>query len=390
MKQLKNFLKVVILGSLGLILSTCQKDALTVQEGLLQDEILVQIASIPELTLDYPVEVSTGEEFNILFSSTCGKLSLEHGYINGAPILDASGAVIGYEKVYAGLTCETPGLLWEAISSNGFTACSGGTITENLNEDGTYVFRAKLNAKAVRNSGCPDCSFRGTHFECFMITASTLTGTMNDCDGNTYKWVKIGTQVWMAENLRTTRYCNGDSVGTTIPATLDIRSLGIQKYQWPYVGYENKIAEYGRLYTWYAVTDSRNVCPAGWHVPSDPEWQQLALYLTNNGYGYGGNMTWIGKSMADTTGWTTYTEVGTIGNNQASNNSTGFTARPSGVRNASGSFYGFGLCCYLWSSTEYSTNTSGISSYLWYNLKSGGNRGAASKLSGYSVRCLRN
>ena len=104
-------------------------------------------------------------------------------------------------------------------------------------------------------------------------------GTVVDIDGNSYKTVKIGSQEWMAENLKTTKYRNGDSIKTTIPSTLDLTNETSPKYQWAYGGIESNVATYGRLYTWYAVTDSRNVCPIGWHIPSDSEWTILTNYL---------------------------------------------------------------------------------------------------------------
>ena len=96
-------------------------------------------------------------------------------------------------------------------------------------------------------------------------------GAVTDIDGNVYKTIIIGVQTWMAENLRTKRYNNGDLIETTTPATLDINAEIIPKYQWAYSGYEDNVATYGRLYTWYTLTDSRKVCPSGWHVPSDAE-----------------------------------------------------------------------------------------------------------------------
>jgi uncharacterized protein (TIGR02145 family) len=124
--------------------------------------------------------------------------------------------------------------------------------------------------------------------------------TVKDIDRDIYKTVTIGTQVWMAENLKTTKYSNGDSIGTTTPATLDITTEKTPKYRWSYGGEESNVAKYGRLYTWYAATDSRNVCPTGWHVPTDAEWTTLTNYLTNNGYGYKGSASDITKSMAAT------------------------------------------------------------------------------------------
>jgi uncharacterized protein (TIGR02145 family) len=86
-----------------------------------------------------------------------------------------------------------------------------------------------------------------------------VDNTIRDIDGNAYTSVTIGTQIWMVENLKTTKYRNGDLIGTTNPATLDITNESTPKYQWAYDGNETNVATYGRLYTWYVVTDSRNV-----------------------------------------------------------------------------------------------------------------------------------
>ena len=108
-----------------------------------------------------------------------------------------------------------------------------------------------------------------------------------------YTTVTIGTQVWMAENLKTTKYSNGDSIGTTSPATLDISIESAPKYQWAYDGNESNVTTHGRLYTWYTVTDSRNVCPIGWHLPTDAEWSTLTTYL-------GGEGVAANKKLSDT------------------------------------------------------------------------------------------
>ena len=102
---------------------------------------------------------------------------------------------------------------------------------------------------------------------------------IKDIDGNTYKTVKIGKQHWMAENLKTTRYQNGDLIGTTTSLAIDISNESNPKYQWAYEGNESFVESYGRLYTWYAATDERNVCPKTWHIPSDEEWSILTSYL---------------------------------------------------------------------------------------------------------------
>lgn len=178
--------------------------------------------------------------------------------------------------------------------------------------------------------------------------------TVKDADGNVYPTITIGKQVWMAENLKTTRYRNGDLIGTTTPATLDIEWESSPKYQWAYDGNESNVPALGRLYTWYVATDSRNVCPAGWHVPTDAEWTDLTDYLINNGYGHGDGYKGmdIAKSLAATSGWVPDETPGSAGNDQESNNSTGFNALPCGARVEGGKFIDLGHVGDWWSVTE--------------------------------------
>jgi uncharacterized protein (TIGR02145 family) len=194
-----------------------------------------------------------------------------------------------------------------------------------------------------------------------------------DIDGNIYKVVKIGKQVWMAENLKTTRYRNGDLIGTTSPATLDIESESRPKYQWAYDGDMNKVASYGRLYTWYAVTDSRNVCPAGWHVPAESEWTNLTNYL-------GGENEAGGKlKEAGTTHWSY---------DPGSTNDVGFAALPGGTRASNGTFSDIGCIGYWWSAKE-SSATHAWTRHIHHFL---GNIYSFDyyKEIGLSVRCIKN
>lgn len=187
------------------------------------------------------------------------------------------------------------------------------------------------------------------------ISFTTLNyGSVTDVDGNVCKTLTFGTQTWMEENLKTTKFQNGDLIGTTSPATLDITSIVAPEYQWAYNGDENDAAANGRYYTYFAVKDSRNICPAGWHVPPQSDWLKLIDYLRGNGYGFGGDMYKIGKSVASQSGWTTDLSAGDVGNNQETNNSSGFTALPSGLRVDPGFGYR-GELCGFWTSTESSS-----------------------------------
>jgi len=195
---------------------------------------------------------------------------------------------------------------------------------------------------------------------------------ITDVEGNVYTSVTIGTQVWMVENLKTTKYSNGDLIGTTDPATLDISAEAAPKYQWAYNGNESNVNTYGRLYTWYAVTDTRNVCPTGWHVPTDEEWTILTTYLGGEDIA-GGKLKEIG-----TTHWSTP--------NTGATNETGFTALPSGNR-SSDAYYHAGESDCLWSSTEAFQAFTYTRSMYCYSSNIA--RYSESKQYGFSVRCLR-
>lgn len=192
--------------------------------------------------------------------------------------------------------------------------------------------------------------------------------TITDIEGNEYEIVEIGTQWWMAENLKVTKYNNGDLIGTTNPADLDLsdqsHNAGRPKYQWAYDGNESNVELYGRLYTWYAITDPRGVCPTGWHVPSYDEWITLQDYLIASGYNYDGTTTGnkIAKAMASLTNWDASATQGAVGNTDypAKRNATGFRALPAGIRWTDGEFDGLGISGNWFTSTNYWDDYDGI------------------------------
>lgn len=230
----------------------------------------------------------------------------------------------------------------------------------------------------------------GTSYGNVLSFTTSTENTVTDIDGNLYHTIKIGNQTWMIENLRTTKYRNGELIGTTTPATKDISIEVTPKYQWPYNGNEGNVAKYGRLYTWYAAKDNRNIAPTDWHLPSDAEWTTLENFLIANGYNYDGTITdnYIAKSLAATSGWPSYTYTGAIGNNLTKNNTSGFSALPGGRRFCTGSFYDVGDFGNWWTSTQYNTP------YAWYRNLGAGNWFIYSgtnynKQDGLSVRCVR-
>jgi len=240
-----------------------------------------------------------------------------------------------------------------------------------LAENTTYYVRAyATNLKGTAYGSV--ISFK-TQSSVLIFNPSLTYGTVVDIDGNIYKTIAIGTQIWMAENLRAVKYRNGDIIGTTSPATLDISSETTPKYQWAYDSSENNTATYGRLYTWYAVTDSRNICPTGWHLPTDADWQSLVNFLGGEDVA-GGKLKETGISH-----WNSP--------NTGASNETGFTSIPNGARNPSGSFESIGYSGHHWNSS-----TSGIHSsgdwYMFYNTSRAVRTGNP-RAYGFAVRCIK-
>ena len=158
-------------------------------------------------------------------------------------------------------------------------------------------------------------------------------GTVTDSDGNVYQTVKIGNQVWMAENLKTTKYRNGELISNVREETAWSNLTTGAYCNYNSTGNNADIS--GRLYNWYAVNDSRKIAPKGWHVATDAEWTTLITYV--------GGESVAGTKLKSKTGWN---------NNGSGTDDYGFTAFPDGYRNYDGTFYFVGNNGYWWSSTE--------------------------------------
>ncbi len=188
----------------------------------------------------------------------------------------------------------------------------------------------------------------------------SVQDSLTDIDGNKYKTVKIGTQVWMAENLKVTHYCNGEVIPNV---TSNSKWAGLSTGAW--CVYENDASygkTYGNLYNWYAVVDARQLAPKGWHVPTDAEWTKLMTYL--------GRVKIAGGKLKE-----------------GATNKSGFSALPGGGRYGDdGAFNYVGSGGDWWSSIS----NSAIGAYSW-SLGYGGsvNSYVSTMSNGYSVRCLR-
>ena len=282
--------------------------------------------------------------------------------IAGGNVTDAGGGTVTARGVCWG-TAPNP-----TIAGNKTTnGVNTGTFTSNLTPltDGTvYYYRAY----ATNSSG----TTYGQEYQ--FITPVT------DREGNVYKTVKIGTQVWMAENLKSTKY-NDDSAIPNITSNVEWSSLATGAYCWANNDEVTYKPTYGALYNWYAV-ETGKLCPTGWHVPTDGNYKtmEISLGLTQ---AEADGTTWRGTDqgsrLKSTTGWNAG-ENGT--------NTSGFTALPSGYRfYGTGETRGLGLICYFWTATP-------IDDLLAVYRRLEGNntavyRDGTHKEAGKSVRCVK-
>jgi uncharacterized protein (TIGR02145 family) len=231
-----------------------------------------------------------------------------------------------------------------------------------------YHFRVK----AVNSMGTTygrDTTFTtpGTGGNKIIFNPDLIYDSVSDNIGNTYKTVQIGTQTWMAENLKTTKYNDGSAI-PLVANGVAWSVLSTPGCCW----YTNDSVSYGAMYNWYAVNTDK-LCPSGWHVPSDIEWTILTSYL--------GGQSIAANELKETgiTHWQSPNAGGT--------NESGFTALPGGFRNYDGSFTSLRKDGYWWSSTESST------AYAYYRVlfydSSNSEKDDSDKKDGFSVRCLK-
>ncbi len=245
--------------------------------------------------------------------------------------------------------------------------------------------------------------------------------TVTDHQGNVYNTVQIGQQCWTKENMRCT---TSPSTGTTILTTANHYAYSEYSY-YPYSysskmayypnGDSSQVTTYGLLYNWNAAVDTfntayeeistntnydnhnavsvtfvgnrRGICPEGWHVPSDEEWTQLEYYVSNKSqYLCGNNSDNIAKALSSNTNWDNSTNDCAVGNDLYSNNTTDFSAVPSGSFSQN-SFGSFGSRTYFMSITEFEDNCA-YGRYI-INNSANVNRDAFAKYNGYSVRCVK-
>ncbi|HPT08495.1 MAG TPA: FISUMP domain-containing protein [bacterium] len=315
-------------------------------------------------------------------------------------------------------------------SNNTYTYTVSGT--ENSSYSLTFCLGSQTNdLSAGIKEAIPGGITSASVYEA--CSASTVCGQTCSYEGINYSTVQIDNQCWFAKNLNIgtkisyscltgqlmeMEWSYGGETGSyykcCTPEDKATDTLEGDFYEYCNVEYElvsqsdNSIIEkhcyddndsncniYGGLYEWdeamqYSTSQkAQGICPSGWHIPSYSEWTALTNYLsTSSQYWCGGDYSQTGKSLANTSGWTSTTTVCYVGNDQSSNNTTGFSALPAGSRNPDGSFYEIGDAVYFWSSTIDDTNI--FSSFLYYGYANVNIGGVSNNNPGISlsVRCL--
>jgi len=326
----KWFYPLLITGLISLLTFSCKKDD--------ADPVIIKIPSI-----------ETHEVSNITLNSA----------LCGGSITSDGGAAVSARGI-----CWSTGItptIADSISSEGSGTGEFNSLISALAPHTTYFVRAYATNSA------------GTAYGSTMsfTTGDSIITTVTDIDGNVYHTVTIGTQVWMLENLKVTRYRNGDTIANIPDGTLwSGLTYGA------YCDYDNDTTNantYGRIYNWFAVADSRQLAPAGWHVASDAEWNVLINFA-------GGSSVAGGKLKES--GYLHWQSP-----NTGATNETGFTALPGGARSAGGPFSGKSNYANWWTSTPYSPMHA-IPKTMYYNY-SKVDGPWVNKENGLYVRCIR-
>jgi uncharacterized protein (TIGR02145 family) len=278
--------------------------------------------------------------------------------IFGGMILNTGGSVV----IVSGIcwsTSPNPTVKLATKTTDGSTTEQFTSTITGLAPNTTYYVRAYAT------------NANGTGYGNEIIISTLLAGNkVTDYDGNNYNVVYIGTQTWLASNLRATHLNDGTAI-PNVTDDGDWMNLSTTGYSW-YNNDQVTYADYGPLYNW-ATVNTGLLCPTGWHVPSETEGNSMLTYL-GGGFVAGGSL-----KEAGFTHWLTP--------NTGATNSTGFTALPGGMRNASGPFISVGENAFFWSSSRLSTDPS--FAILFYSVSEMFYQTMLQN-AGMSVRCIKN
>jgi uncharacterized protein (TIGR02145 family)/uncharacterized repeat protein (TIGR02543 family) len=283
--------------------------------------------------------------------------------------------VFDKDTVTSSITLYAKWLIKVLFDSQGGAAVQSQTLNANS--------LVKAPAPAPTNKGCTfagwfrdkKCTNPWGSFDSIKVTAPiTLYAkwTVFDADSNAYTIVNIGNQVWLTENLKTTKYNTGEPI-TLVTDSLVWSDLSTQAYCWP-VNSSGSKNPFGALYNWYAVNTGK-LAPKGWQIATDAEWDTLVSSL--------GGPREAGRKLKMASYWLTPTD--TAGGKP--NNESGFSAYPGGFRYDNGKFSPLNCVGYWWTNTEVDS-INAWNRELFYNYNSVGHQ-IVHKMYGASVRCVR-
>ncbi len=238
----------------------------------------------------------------------------------------------------------------------------GSTMTDLLPNTTYYIRAYATNSEGTAYGN-----------ELSFVTESKSETTVTDIDGNVYNIVTIGSQTWMKENLKTTRYNNGDDITTGLN-----EDLWRNTTSGAYSVYNNDPANddrYGKLYNWYAAIDPRKIAPQGWHVPTLEEWKALIQAV--------GDYPLAGGALKES-GFSHWHVP-----NAGATNSSDFIALPAGSRLDNGTYASLGDYGYWWTSTEYLPGSSDAEAILLLNRSPEALQVTGKMQNGSSIRCVK-
>ena len=329
-------------------------------------------------TVDVSSVVSTGELSDV--TTTSAKCS-------GSVLSAASSQVIDCGICWS----NTPDPTIEGNASSSLK--NSGSYTCSLNDlmpDMTYHVRAYAETADGTEYG-----------NTILLTTPNETGTLlstlnpelsygkvSDIEGNEYHTIVVGTQTWMVENMRVTKFRNGDIIPAVTDNTKWFKLKTAAQCTYNNNTEANSIRKFGRLYNYYAVKDNRNLAPVGWHVANAKDWNELENYLENNL----GISKSVAQALASKADWEESQFLSATGALDPEtymniNNTSGLAALPSGIREDYGQFSSAGIFCAWWVSNEVDGKNAGFRSLSNYGATIGKNQ--YNQTYGLSVRCIK-
>ena len=297
--------------------------------------------------------------------ATAGVASASVAFV--APTSNGGSAITGYT----------------ATSSPGSFTAMGTTSPINVTglTNGTAYTFTVVATNAIGNSVASAASSAVTPAPAFIPCPSTI---------DVYNVVTIGTQCWTKENLKVTKYNNNDIIPDSSNSTWGTSAIGART---DYVGVSGYVGTYGYLYNWYAATDSRGICPSGWHVPTDSEWNKLVKFIDS---GADTSSTTSTQTQSTTAGG----EMKTAGTNywnfpSTGTNASGFSAKGGGFRRSDvgnplhGMVDNLNMNGFFWSTTTYDLNNQEALFRLLIFAWDGVDRTRTEKRYGASIRCVK-